>query len=138
MKAKDYAAKFRTEASSDVLRQFVRELEGVISARGGSAAAVEGAVREFEQKFRAVLRLEPTLGLDIRDFDDALYEHLRADLMRRYVEASTARYEHQIRLSSHLDYRAAVRAAEQHPEPELRLALRLCALFERRDRLAEI
>ncbi len=64
MKAKEWAAKLSesTEDMSETLKAFVEEIGSVARQRGGSPAAVEGAVREQRAKWLAVCRECPAVN----------------------------------------------------------------------------
>ena len=66
MKAKDWAAKLTEspEGRGETLRAFVEEIGMVAGQRGGSLAAVEGAVREQRVKWQAVCRECPAVAAD--------------------------------------------------------------------------
>ena len=63
MKAKEWAAKLAESPDSrdETLRAFVEEIGTVAKQRGGSASAVEGAVREQRAKWQAVCREDPSV-----------------------------------------------------------------------------
>jgi len=59
-KAKEWAERFESANELDVeLQAFVEEIGTIAKSRGGSPAAIEGAVREQSQKFEAVCRITP-------------------------------------------------------------------------------
>jgi hypothetical protein len=64
MKAKEWAAKLSEapENRDEVLKAFVEEIGTVAKQRGGSAHAVEGAVREQRAKWQAVCRACPSVS----------------------------------------------------------------------------
>ena len=64
MKAKDWAAMLAESPDSrdETLKAFVAEIGTVARQRGGSASAVEGAVREQRAKWQAVCRENPSVA----------------------------------------------------------------------------
>ena len=64
MKAKEWAAKLSEspENQEEVLKAFVEEIGTVAKQRGGSANAIEGAVREQRAKWQAVCRACPSVN----------------------------------------------------------------------------
>ena len=64
MKAKEWAAKLTESPDSrdETLKAFIAEIGAVAGQRGGSAQAVEGAVREQRVKWQAVCREDPALA----------------------------------------------------------------------------
>jgi hypothetical protein len=75
MKAKDWAAKIAEagENRDEVLKAFVEEIGAVAKQRGGSASAVEGAVREQRAKWQAVCRACPAVSPE--QFETLLAAH---------------------------------------------------------------
>jgi hypothetical protein len=67
MKAKEWAAKLveSPDTRDETLREFVEEIGTVAKQRGGSASAVEGAVREQRAKWQAVCRENPSVAPDL-------------------------------------------------------------------------
>lgn len=137
MKASEWADAFRRLPRGDALRNFVREIESTAWARGAGPAAVGGAVREGEQRFRAVLARAPDLGLGLADFDAALAEWLTGAFLRLLQDARSAAYLRHARRRAAEDCRAACRAADALPDPLARLAVRASALLEKQDRVRE-
>lgn len=148
MKAKEWVARFKAaRADNDrnmmatptcgLLREFVEEIEGIIRNRGGTPNAIEGAIREADQKFRAIISQAPDLGLEMFDLDNALVEHLDKKWYKTYEEHAARLYKRRLSQRLNQDYRAMVVAAEKETDPLVRVALRLCAYYEKKDRLAE-
>ena len=75
MKAQDWAAKLSEtpENQDEVLKAFVEEVGTVAEQRGGSAHAVEGAVREQRAKWQAVCRACPSVSPEM--FEALLGSH---------------------------------------------------------------
>jgi hypothetical protein len=89
MKAKDWAAKLSEspENQDEVLKAFVEEIGTVAKQRGGSASAIEGAVREQRAKWQAVCRACP--AVNPAQFETLLEAH--GQEYKKAVEAVKAR-----------------------------------------------
>lgn len=78
MKARDWAAKLSAEDAdaSELLKRFIEETHTLSQSRGGRDPAIEGAVREQRNKWRAVCLSCPRYSVEM--FEQMLALHAPA------------------------------------------------------------
>lgn len=139
MKAKEYVAKFKQaeliqdekERQTEFFRiqiEFVNETNALIKKRGGSDNAIEGVVREQEQKWRAIVAQHP--DLDMYTFDLLMENQLDPRVWDTYCKVAARNYQQKIYRNSHARFKQNMRKAKEETDPDLRLAMMLSVMYE--------
>lgn len=135
MRADWWHIRFSTYPARVVWAEYIREMTEVIRKRGETASSIEGVVREFEQKRRAIERRNPLA--DGQSFDDALQEHLDRRYFELYQREARKRYLRFVSVRADHAYKQNLALLNSIEDPVLRLGMRLANMFERQDTLRQ-
>jgi hypothetical protein len=129
MKAKEWAASFSIANWADWQKRYVAETLELITKRGGSISALEGAVKEQEQKFRAICRI---IGEDISIvfFYDAM-ETWAPKVWEQYGEQCLKGEKRRAHNLARLRFQQNMAKAKVEESPEMRVGLMWAAIMER-------
>lgn len=140
MKAKEWVKCFqvalRKENLNDFTKQYADETLALIAKRGGSLASLEGAVREQEQKFKAMCKLLPVTEMTdfmgspgVSFFYDLMEEHA-PEVWDTFSRFCMKQDERKARKAAHVRFRQNMAKTNAEPDVQLRIALMFAALME--------